>query len=34
MLIGDVFRPDVHRLFEPMGKFFPVPPDIQLEDTA
>lgn len=31
VLIGDVFRPEVHKLFEPMGQYFPVPEDIRLE---
>ena len=31
VLIGDVFRPEVHKLFEPMGRYFPAPADIKLE---
>ena len=34
VLIGDVFRPEVHKLFEPMGKYFPVPKDIRLEPQS
>lgn len=33
VLIGDVFRPEVHKLFEPMGTYFPVPADIRLESA-
>jgi len=34
VLIGDVFRPEVHGLFEPMGRYFPTPPDIKLEPAV
>lgn len=30
VLIGDVFRPEVHKLFEPMGRYFQPPEDIRL----
>lgn len=32
VLIGDVFRPEVHRLFDPMGEMCTLPESIRLED--
>lgn len=34
VLIGDVFRPEVHDLFGPMGTFCTLPEDIRLEPAA
>lgn len=34
VLIGDVFRPEVHDLFEPMGQFCALPESIKLEKEA
>lgn len=34
ILIGDVFRPEVHDVFGPMGQYFQVPESIRLESPA
>lgn len=34
VLIGDVFRPEVHELFKPMGEMCRLPADIRLEEAS